>query len=420
MIGAIADDFTGGTDVAVAFRRAGLRTAIVFGAPEDTTDLTLPAVDALVVALKTRTVPAANAVALSMHAARWLRTIGATQLYFKYCSTFDSRPEGNIGPVADALAELMDADTVAVVPASPEHGRTQYRGHLFVHQQLLSDSPMRNHPLTPMTNPRIPEVLAAQTTATVQLVPYEAVRAGVAALTSTLGTGPSTGVRYAVIDAIDDDDLSTIGAAVRDASLITGAAGLAGGLGRALAATTGAQQPLTDPVGPVRSAVLAGSCSSRTLEQIERYRAVHRSWFMDVLATPDVGTLVEQATRFIDGCAPDESPLVYSSVAPETLQRIQETLGADRASELLEEATGQVAQVLRQRGFRRIISAGGETSGAVTTALTTRRGLIGAEQAPGVPWIYTDDGLALLLKSGNFGEPDMLLRAVADHQPEHV
>ena len=209
MIGVIADDFTGGTDVAVFLRRSGLRTIIVFGVPE--ADAQLPAHDALVVALKTRTIEPAKAVADSLAAAIWLRHHGADQIFFKYCSTFDSTSAGNIGPVADALADHLDAGIAIVVPASPAHGRTQYLGHLFVHQQLLSDSPMRHHPLTPMTNPRIAEVMAGQTDRPVAVVPLPTVRAGADALRAELDRLGGEGFRYAVVDAIDDRDLDLIG-----------------------------------------------------------------------------------------------------------------------------------------------------------------------------------------------------------------
>jgi 3-dehydrotetronate 4-kinase len=421
MIGAIADDFTGGTDVAVAFRRAGLRTVIVFGGAPEHADL--PSHDALVVALKTRTVPVVDAVRDSVAAGQWLLQQGAHQLYFKYCSTFDSRPEGNIGQVADALAQLTGARTVAVMPASPEHGRTQYQGHLFVHEQLLSDSPMRHHPLTPMTNARIAEVLAAQTPHPVRSVHHTTVRAGTAAVRTALGAPTAAGVQYAVIDAVSDDDLTVVGAAVADAPLITGAAGLAGGVGRALVARGGAlhhHAAQEDPVGAGRTAVLAGSCSARTLEQIGRYQQQHPSWFIDALHTPDAQTLADQALQFVDAQPADAAPLLYSSVPPAQLQQVQQQLGPAQASEILETATGLIARGLLERGVRRIVIAGGETSGAVVTALQVKGGIIGEEQAPGVPWIYTQDDVALLLKSGNFGGPDMLVDAAAAGQAAHV
>lgn len=409
MIGAIADDFTGGTDVAVAFRRAGLRTVIVFGGPGESE---LQDHDAVVVALKSRTIPVDDAITESIAAAAWLRDQGVDQLYFKYCSTFDSRPEGNIGQVSDALAEFTGADVVAVVPSSPEHGRTQYQGHLFVHDVLLSDSPMRHHPLTPMTNPRIAEVLATQTPEAIASIRHATVRNGATAITTALQQARADGTRYAVIDAVSDDDLSAIGASVADAPLITGAAGLAGGVGRALAAAHRVHDvDEHDPVGPVPTAVLAGSCSVRTLEQLAEYQRLQPSWFIDALADQDPSALAAEALAFYDSAPSGTAPVLYSSVPPEQLRSVQSTLGAERASAILEEATGLIARGLVERGVRRVVVAGGETSGAVVTALNVRNGLIGVEEAPGVPWIYTPDGIALLLKSGNFGESDLLVRA---------
>ena len=418
MIGAIADDFTGGTDVAVAFRRAGLRTVVVFGDPTSAGDL--PEHDALVVALKTRTIDADDAVRQSLDAAEWLRSRGADQLFFKFCSTFDSRPEGNIGPVADALADLLGAARAAVVPASPEHLRTQYLGHLFVDRVLLSDSPMRHHPLTPMTDSYIPRVLETQTERAVGLVDLRDVQRGRQHIRSLFDAAEAAGTRYVVVDAITDDDLVEIGFACLSDPLVTGAAGLAGGLGVARSATLRAQGaapvgPLDmDPIGDSLSAVLAGSCSARTLEQIAHMQADHESFRLDPLVTPDSRELADAALAWVDARSGSSAPLIYSSLPPAELQRVQAALGVDGASLILETAMGYVAQGLVERGIRRIVVAGGETSGAVVTALNVAGGTIGEEVAPGVPWIYTtgETPIALLLKSGNFGEPGLLSRSV--------
>jgi uncharacterized protein YgbK (DUF1537 family) len=415
MIGAIADDFTGGTDVAVAFRRAGLRTIVLFGLPD--VDLEIPPHDAVVIALKTRTVPAAEAVETSLAAARWLRNTGAEQYFFKFCSTFDSTPAGNIGPVADALADMLDAGQVVVVPSSPDHLRTQYLGHLFVDTVLLSESHMRHHPLTPMTESRIPEVLRSQTARPVALITHDTVRSGRHAVSDELDANELRRIRYSVIDAVSNDDLTEIGHAVTGHLLVTGAAGLAGGLGRAIAenittaqTTTASQTPLADNVP---AAVLAGSCSRRTLEQIAAMQITHPSHFLNAVITPDSTQLAEEALAWYDSLDTATAPLIYSSLSPEALLESQTILGVARSAEILETAMGIIAQGLVERGVRRLISAGGETSGAVVTALGVSGGIIGAEAAPGVPWIYTvsDDPIGLLLKSGNFGEPDLLVRA---------
>ncbi|WP_210506726.1 3-oxo-tetronate kinase [Naasia sp. SYSU D00057] len=420
MIGAIADDFTGATDVAVAFRRAGLRTVVLFGLPSG--DLDLPEHDAVVVGLKTRTIPTADAVDQSLAAADWLETHGARQFYFKYCSTFDSRPDGNIGPVADALAERFAAGLVAMVPASPEHGRTQYLGYLFVGPVLLSESPMRHHPLTPMTDSFIPRVLEPQTSGSVGLIAHDVVRRGPYAVAAELARHADIGDRYAVIDAIEAADLVAIGGAVVDHVLIGGGAGLAGGLGRALAAA-GRAVPETlapDPVGQVPAVVLAGSCSYRTLEQVAVMLSSHDSYFLDAAGVPDAAELARRALAWYDSAERSTPPLIYSSVPPQQLRRVQDELGVDAASRILEDAAGRIATGLVARGVRRLVVAGGETSGAVVGALGATGGVIGAEAAPGVPWIYTPDGLALLLKSGNFGDPELLVRAVSIPSDQEV
>jgi uncharacterized protein YgbK (DUF1537 family) len=419
MIGAIADDFTGGTDVAVAFRRAGLRTMVLFGIPAN--DEALLAHDAVVIALKTRTVPAEEAVTASLAAADWLLRAGAEQIFFKYCSTFDSTPSGNIGPVADALADFLGAGQTVVVPSSPEHLRTQYMGHLFVDKVLLSDSHMRHHPLTPMTDSRVANVLASQTARPISLTTHDVVRGGRTAIRADRRESAAAGVRYSVIDAVSDDDLVEIGYASLDDVFVTGAAGLAGGLGVARAARAARTQQLVTADDPAdlfvgaRSAVLAGSCSRRTLEQIAVMQESHPFYFLDAVATPDAGALAEAALAWFETIPENVAPLIYSSLAPEPLRVSQQLLGVDASANILETAMGLISQGLIERGVRRLITAGGETSGAVVTALGVTGGLIGEELAAGVPWIYTagDKPVALLLKSGNFGEPGLLAEAVA-------
>lgn len=416
MIGAIADDFTGATDIAVAFRRAGLRVAIHFNGPQETP---LPDHDVTIVALKTRTIDPSEAVRQSVDAVRWLRRHGADQIFFKYCSTFDSRPEGNIGPVADALMHELDTTRTVFVPSSPEHLRTQYMGHLFVDRLLLSDSPMRHHPLTPMTDSFIPSVLASQTTQAVALIDHRDVRAGRDRIAHRLDEALDAGTPYVVVDAVSDEDLREIGEAVALDPLVTGAAGIAGGLGAAAARRLGrsiGRDEDVDPLGLVPAVALAGSCSARTLEQIAHMRGDHPSLLLDAVETPDAATLASHALTWYDGLASDSSPLIYSSLPPAELRRAQATLGTQRASEILETAMGLIAQGLVERGVQRLVIAGGETSGAVVTALDVAGGVIGGEAAPGVPWIFTggDNPVALLLKSGNFGDPQLLSRAVME------
>ncbi|MEW2572074.1 3-oxo-tetronate kinase [Streptomyces sp. NPDC047070] len=414
-IGCIADDFTGGTDVAAAFRRAGLRTALVFGVPDDTT--VLPAdCDAAVVALKSRSTPADEAVGDSLAAQRWLWAKGAAQVYFKYCSTFDSTAKGNIGPVTDALMNAAGAAVTLHCPASPPNGRTVYRGHLFVHDQLLSDSPLRHHPLNPMTDPVLVRLLAAQTPHQVALIDWPTVRQGVEAVRDALVAHRQAGVRHVVADALTDDDLAVLGAAALELPVVAGAAGLAEGLGHAYpAAATAAPEPL--PRGG-RAAVLAGSCSARTLEQIAQFYAADLpSLHLDVLAAATGRDVTGEALAWYDAQDGDRPVLIYASASPEELAAVQAQLGVAEAAAQVEELLGTLASHLVDRGVRRLLVAGGETSGAVTTALGVRAVLVGEEADPGVPWTYASTArgdLALMLKSGNFGGPDLFTRALTE------
>lgn len=408
VLGSIADDFTGATDVAVAFRRGGLRTLLFFGVPTETVDL--PPHDAVVVALKSRMLPAAEAVSVSLEALDWLRHNGSQQIYVKYCSTFDSTPLGNIGPVLDALSQALSATPVVTTPSSPEHGRTQYQGHLFVGETLLAESHMRHHPVTPMTDSSLPRLLRAQTDEQVSLIAHETVRRGEAAMTIAIHNAEA---QYLLADAITEADLRAIGRVVANAPLVAGAAGLAGGLAVAKKSSHPASNDRRVPSGP--AAVLSGSCSARTLEQIATMlrlgRPAHR---LDPVTTPDPVALAADTLTWYDSLPPGDGPLIYSSLNPADLKRTQDALGVERSAEILERATGLIATRLVERGVRRLIAAGGETSGAIVTALGISGGVIGAEAAPGVPWIHpVGDHPALLLKSGNFGDPDLLATASA-------
>lgn len=414
MIGIIADDVTGGTDVAVACRRQGLRTGIVFGPPA--AGAIDPGWDVGVVALKTRTIPAADAVAQSLHATEALRAAGADRFYVKYCSTFDSTAEGNIGPVLEALAALVGARRIVTTPSSPEHGRTVQGGLLFVNGTPLSESPMRDHPLTPMRDSDLVRLLDRQLPAPASaVVPLDVVRRGSAAVREAIDTADES-IRYRLPDAMTDDDLLAVAEASIDDSLWGGAAGLAGALARVEVARRGsgdAEAPAEPAAG--RAIVLAGSCSQRTLEQIaamaDAGRPRHR---LDALREQDPERLAAEALAWYDGLDDGPAPLVYASLPPDELHRVQDALGVAESAAILEKALSLVAEGVRERGVTRFITAGGETSGAVTAALGVRSGEIGAEAARGVPWIHGADGIRLLLKSGNFGDADLLVRASED------
>ncbi|TYB56597.1 four-carbon acid sugar kinase family protein [Nonomuraea sp. PA05] len=393
LLGCVADDYTGGTDVAAAYRRSGLRTLLFFGTPPSET--TLPACDAVVMALKTRSVPPAEAITASREAQDWLTTQGARRLYFKYCSTFDSTDRGNIGPVTDALVEASGAGLTVVCPASPEHGRTLYQGHLFVGDRPLSESPMRHHPLTPMTDSDLVRVLSRQTPHPVALVPLQTVERGPAAVREALDDLAARGVRHAVTDAVTDGHLDTIARATTHLPVLTGAAGLA----RALATGDTAEAMPELPPGP--SVILAGSCSAATLEQVAHARdhmPAHHLRARD-------GALPEALTWLEAHLGQENRVIVHTSAPPG--QR------SPAAAPFLERALAAVAARAAELGARRIVVAGGETSGAVVNALGVSGAVVGAEADRGVPWLLTTGRppLALLLKSGNFGRPDLLLRA---------
>ncbi|BET52578.1 four-carbon acid sugar kinase family protein [Kitasatospora aureofaciens] len=428
-LGAIADDFTGATDLATMLVARGFRTVVAVGAdavapsaqPEVQEAPDLPdrwaAADAVVVALKSRTAPVVEAVAESRRALRALRAIGCRRFYFKYCSTFDSTPRGNIGPVADALlAETGERRTV-VVPSFPPTGRTVYRGRLFVHDDLLDESPMRHHPLTPMLDSRVDRLLRPQTDHPVTRIGLETVRAGVARLRAALDDDAHADA-LTVVDAVDDEDLRTVAAATEDFGLVTGAAGLAVGL-------TGPHpdqaraRPASGPRDP--GVVLAGSASAATRAQVAHAlgRLPHRRLDLTRLRA-DFDTAVADLTAFVrDRWAHDPArpPLIYAVAAPEDVET-DTPAGAEPASTLVERALAACAGTLVDAGARRLLVAGGETSGAVVSALRARTLAIGAPIAPGVAWARaevcpsdTTHTVDLALKSGNFGGTDIFTQA---------
>lgn len=416
LLGCVADDFTGATDLGSTLARNGMRVVQVIGAPEDS--LPAPEADAIVVALKSRTAPVAVAVADSLAASRWLTRHGARQIFFKYCSTFDSTDQGNIGPVADALRADLGAGIVPVCPAFPENGRTIYQGHLFVGGQLLSDSPMRHHPLTPMTDANLVRVMARQSRGPVDCVPYRVVRQGAGAIHRDLVALQARDIAYAVIDALDDDNLRDLGAACADLPLATGGSGAAMGLPENF--RRAGLLPTRDQVEPLPAVggaaiVLSGSCSPATLAQIARLQATHPSHRLDplVLAT-EGGDAIDEALAWAQEHLARGPALIYASAPPEEVKSVQTALGRDRAGAVVEHALAAIATRLVKAGLRRLVVAGGETSGAVVQALGIRTLRIGPQIDPGVPatLALTDPPLALALKSGNFGGEDFFLKAI--------
>lgn len=415
VLGVVADDFTGATDVASMLVRSGMRTMQVVGVPEGPP----PAgADAVVVALKSRTTPVDDAVRESLAALRWLRGAGARQFYFKYCSTFDSTPRGNIGPVAEAMMSALGTDFTIACPAFPENGRTIFRGHLFVGDQLLSDSGMRNHPLTPMTDADLVRVLQPQCEGRVGLLRYDAVRAGVPAARARIAALRAEGVRIAVADAIDNDDLRVLAEACADLPLLTAGSGLALGL-PALYAAQGwvrldEHAASLETVGGA-AAVLSGSCSTATNAQVAAWEAAGRPMRrIDPRALARGEPVVDEVLQWARAAVAQGAVLISATAAPEVLRAVQAELGAARAGELVEQALARLARGLVDAGVRRLVVAGGETSGAVVQGLGVRALRIGPAICPGVPWTRAEGRmLKLALKSGNFGAPTFFADALA-------
>ena len=417
LLGCIADDFTGATDLANMLVRAGMRTVQTIGVPA--TAVVADGADAVVVALKSRTIPAADAVASSLAALDWLRAHGARQIFFKYCSTFDSTDAGNIGPVADALASALGATFSIACPAFPANRRTIYLGHLFVGDVLLSDSSMRDHPLTPMRDASLVRVLGRQTKRPVGLVAWPTVRAGRRAIRQRFDELAAGGTGYAIVDAIDDGDLVEIGAASAGLALVTGGSGVALGLPQNF--RDQGLLPAT-PVAPVApaiagaAAVLSGSCSAATQAQVRRWSAEAPAVAIDPLADGDAETLAARVLGAVEPHLAVGRPfLVFSTADAAAVGAVQARLGRDAAAARVEATFAAIARRLVDRGVRRLIVAGGETSGAVVQALDVGALAIGPEIDPGVPWTTTLGArpLALALKSGNFGAEDFFVKALA-------
>jgi uncharacterized protein YgbK (DUF1537 family) len=415
LLGAIADDLTGATDLANTLVRQGMRTVQFIGAP---TRPVPHGVDAIVVALKTRTVPASEAVAQSVAALRWLAAADTKQFFFKYCSTFDSTDAGNIGPVADALLDALGADFAVFCPAFPENGRTVYHGYLFVGDVLLSESGMRDHPLTPMRDPNLRRVLARQTPHKVGLVPLATVNRGAEAARSEMARLSRDGCRHAILDAVSDQDLFTLGLALSDCLLVTGGSGIALGLPenfRRAGLLEDSQRADRLPPTPGPAAVISGSCSTATLAQVAFMRRSNPVFDIDPLALAAGEPIVQRALEWALPRIGEKPLLVSATAEPDRVRTAQDRLGRDRAGGLVETALADIARGLVQHGVRRVVVAGGETSGAVVQALGVTELRIGPQIEPGVPWTESlgEPRLALALKSGNFGGEDFFLKAFA-------
>lgn len=404
LLGCIGDDFTGSSDLANTLTKAGMRSVQYVGVPDSPAEA---GVEAGVVALKSRSIPVTEAVAQSLAALDWLRAQGCRQFLFKYCSTFDSTPEGNIGPVAEALADALGARQVIVCPAFPGAGRTVYQGHLFVNDRLLSESGMQHHPLTPMTDPDIRRWLAAQVRSTVGHLGAQVVRQGPEAIRAALAAQEH---RLIVADAICDADLVALGHAAAELPLITGGSGIAMGLPdnfRARGELVGQAGVWHGQAGP--AVVLSGSCSVATRGQVTRHAASHPA--REISAAEVMAGRVAPDDLADWALAQGGIPMIYSTADPARVKQDQARFGALAVAGTIEALFAELARALVARGVTRLISAGGETSGAVVEGLGLKQLEIGPEIAPGVPVMWAGDGLVLALKSGNFGRPDFFVEA---------
>ena len=414
ILGCIADDFTGATDLAGLLARSGVKVSLRLGVPDAPPSGTAPFE---VIALKCRTAPVEEAVAECRAALAWLRTAGADRFFWKYCSTFDSTATGNIGPVAEALMDDLGVEQTIYCPAFPENGRSIFMGNLFVGQQPLAESPMKDHPLTPMRDSNLMRLLEPQVTRPVGLVDRLTVAQGADAVRAKLDSLAADGVAHVVTDAVANDDLGIIAAACRGMRLLTGGSAIAMPLPNlyrqdgVLAADAPAPARPSLPQGAV---ILSGSCSAMTNEQVAAYAGIGPSLRLDPLQLAEDG--VGPALDWLRSQPAGSPPLVYATAAPESVRAAQEQLGVAKAGALVEEALAALAISAFKAGIRRFVVAGGETSGAVSKALGLTRLDIGAEIAPGVPWTYAKaegEDLAITLKSGNFGDRDFFTTALA-------
>jgi uncharacterized protein YgbK (DUF1537 family) len=411
LLGCIADDFTGATDLANNLVRCGMRAVQAIGVPDGPPP---EGADAVVVALKSRTIPAADAVQQSLEALQWLRAHGARQIYFKYCSTFDSTPAGNIGPVTDALMQALGTGFTVATPAFPDNARSVFKGHLFVGDVLLSDSGMRNHPLTPMTDANLVRVLQAQTKRKVGLLDRSVVARGADAVRARMRELEASGTSIAIADAISNDDLLVLGAACRDLPLVTAGSGLAIGLPQNFGIAPSSRAGELPPAEGLR-AVVSGSCSVATNQQVQDFVARGGAAIaIDPLSIANGDDVAADVLAWARERLGTGTVLVYSTAEPSAVRQVQERLGVEQAGALVERTIAAIARGLVESGVRQLVVAGGETSGACVQALGIRQLQIGPQIDPGVPWCHAQSAagpLHVTLKSGNFGSGDFFTKA---------
>ncbi len=415
VLGAIADDFTGATDLAGLLARSGYPVSLRLGLPTETEPEDNTAAFEII-ALKCRTIPLNQAVDHARSAYSWLRARGAKRFYWKYCSTFDSTEKGNIGPISEALMADIGTSQTIYCPAFPENGRNVFMGHLFVGEALLSESAMKDHPLTPMRDSSLVRLLSLQVNGKVGLINRLTVARGVDVLKAKLEELAAEGIAHVIVDAVANDDLSIIAEASLDLPLISGGSALAMPL-PALLAHSGMIDKTTESVPEPQiqegQIVLSGSCSAMTLKQVEHYRNQAASYQLDPTVLAERG--MADALGWLQKQPVEKPKLIYASADPASVQEAQSKLGVERAGQIVEQALAELALASFQLGIRRFVIAGGETSGAVAQSLGVSKLRVGKEIAPGVPWTYAvinDETVALALKSGNFGTASFFSEAL--------
>ena len=412
LLGCIADDFTGATDLANNLVRAGMRVVQTIGIPNAPLSAE---VDAVVVALKSRTIAPQDAIDQSLQALQWLQGQGAQQIYFKYCSTFDSTAQGNIGPVTEALMQALQTDFTIATPAFPDNGRTVFKGYLFVGDVLLNESGMQHHPLTPMTDANLVRVMQAQCTSKVGLLTHKTIAQGTASIGQEITNLKQQGVRIAVVDAVSNDDLMRLGPTLKGMPLVTAGSGVAIGLPQNFGLLPTPQASVL-PKASGLQAVVSGSCSQATNRQVAHFKASGRPTFLiDPLHLKGSWEdLVQEALAWAEGHLASGPVLVYSTATPESVQAVQSQLGVEAAGHQVEQALAAIARGLVELGVQQMVVAGGETSGACVQALAIEQLQIGPQIDPGVPWCHAHTPMGsvhITLKSGNFGTDDFFSKA---------
>lgn len=410
-LGVIADDFTGATDIASFMVNAGWKVVLFNGVPAEAFDQ--ENIDAVVIALKSRSILAKTAVEQSLCASNWLKSQGCKRQLFKYCSTFDSTKEGNIGPVTDALMENLGAPITLICPAVPDNGRTILQGHLFVKGQLLNQSGMEHHPVTPMKESSLKKLMEAQSAGRCDVINLDTIKNHAEDIPDALARLAENKIKYVICDVLDNNDLLTIARETADFALVTGAAGI----GYAIAALDTMHKSTDKPAFAISkegaSIVLSGSCSSMTNQQVNFYQQRASSLALDVEKILHQPAYLQTVTAWVLTHKNDVlAPMVYATQPPQIIEIIQKNYGAEFVSEKIESFFATLAHNLSKEGFNKFIVAGGETSGAVSQGLNIKGMMIGEAVAPGVPWTQVlDEEKWVILKSGNFGNSDFFLKA---------